>query len=311
MSEFKGLVSISIPFYNAERFISETIESVLAQTNAQWELLLVDDGSTDRSSEIAHDFVLRWPEKIRYREHPGHRNRGVNASRNLGAKCSQGEYLAFLDSDDIWLPDKLERQVASMDAHPEAGIVFGPTKYWYSWDPDRSDRQEDRVPPLAPGGRLYFPPTLLARSYPLGEYGAPCPSSFLLRRSAFEHIGGFDERFNPETYQLYEDIAFLTKVYLNLPVFVSELCLDNNRCSQFSMTHGLAGSSHEESARRYYFNWLQQYLRSRSVADPEIWKAVRRQAWFYRIPLPAMITKLLRRIDGKLSRVRSRSIEVT
>jgi glycosyltransferase involved in cell wall biosynthesis len=309
MPEIKGLVSISIPFYNAERFISETIESVLAQTYAQWELLLVDDGSMDRSSEIARSFAMRQPEKIRYLEHAGHRNCGVNGSRNLGAKGSQGEYLAFLDSDDIWLPDKLDRQVASMNAHPEAGIVFGPSKYWHSWDPDSSGLREDRVPPLAPGGQLYLPPTLLARSYPLGEYGAPCPSSFLLRSSAFDLIGGFDECFNPETYQQYEDIAFLTKVYLNLPVFVSDLCLDNYRCSQFSMSHRLAGSSHEESARRYYFNWLQRYLGICNVADPDIWEAVRRQAWFYRFPLPAMITKLLRRIDGKLSRVRSRSID--
>ena len=85
MEEIKGLVSVTIPFYNAQRFLRETVESVLAQTYADWELLLVDDGSTDGSSGIAQSFAATFPGKIFYLEHPGHRNLGVNAARNLGA----------------------------------------------------------------------------------------------------------------------------------------------------------------------------------------------------------------------------------
>ena len=92
------------------------------------------------------------------------------------------------------------------------------------------------MPALAPGEVLYNPPALLPCSHPFGGYGAPCPCSFLLRRWAFEQIGGFDERFNPSSFQLYEDVAFLSKAYLHLPIFVSGACLDKNRCNRFSMT---------------------------------------------------------------------------
>jgi glycosyltransferase involved in cell wall biosynthesis len=77
------LVSIILPFLNAEKFIQETIESVLAQTYKTWELLLVDDSSTDASTNIAHRIAQQYPQKVRYLEHPGHQNRGLSTSRNL------------------------------------------------------------------------------------------------------------------------------------------------------------------------------------------------------------------------------------
>ena len=85
MNEVKGLVSVTIPFHNAERFLTETIESVLAQTYTSWELLLVDDGSTDSSAEIAYRYETQYPGRIRGLEHPDHRNCGLTRSRNLGA----------------------------------------------------------------------------------------------------------------------------------------------------------------------------------------------------------------------------------
>src|SRR3974390_1092217 len=103
MRETDDLVSISIPFYNSEDFLSEAIESVLAQTYSHWELFLVDDGSTDRSKDIAHSYAARFPEKITYLEHPNHRNCGLTCSRNLGVRNARGAFLAFLDSDDVWL----------------------------------------------------------------------------------------------------------------------------------------------------------------------------------------------------------------
>src|SRR5215211_6343875 len=107
----KPLVSVVIPFLNAERFIQEAIESVFAQTYDNWELLLVDDGSNDGSTRIALEYAERNSGRVRYLQHPGHRNRGVSASRNLGISSARGEYIAFLDADDVWLPHKLEQQV--------------------------------------------------------------------------------------------------------------------------------------------------------------------------------------------------------
>src|ERR1700691_5509608 len=99
MDEVKGLVSVTIPFHNSEGFLCESIESVLAQTYVHWELFLVDDGSSDRSTRIANDYAARSPERVHYLQHPEHSNCGVTRTRNLGALHSRGEYLAFLDSD--------------------------------------------------------------------------------------------------------------------------------------------------------------------------------------------------------------------
>src|SRR5579863_2690258 len=116
MREADGLVSITIPFYNSERFLSEAIESVLSQTYTDWELFLVDDGSTDGSTKIAKGYEARFSDKIHHLEHENHRNRGLTSTRNLGARNSRGKFLAFLDSDDVWLPGKLQAQAAAMNA---------------------------------------------------------------------------------------------------------------------------------------------------------------------------------------------------
>src|SRR5919109_4752706 len=92
------LVSIIIPFLNAEKFIQEAIESVFAQTYDNWELFMVDDGSTDASTEIARGYAQQNPEKVRYLEHLGHQNRGISASRNLGLSHAKGQYVAMLDA---------------------------------------------------------------------------------------------------------------------------------------------------------------------------------------------------------------------
>src|SRR5262249_6096994 len=99
------LVSVVTPFWNARSFIAEAIESVLAQEFQSWELLLVDDGATDGSTDIARDYAGRFPEKIRYLEHEGHANRGSSCARNLGIRDAKGAYIAFLDADDVWTPD--------------------------------------------------------------------------------------------------------------------------------------------------------------------------------------------------------------
>src|SRR5918997_1425231 len=117
------LVSTILPFLNAEKFIEEAIESVFAQTYDDWELLLIDDGSTDGSTRIALQYAERHRGRVRYLEHPEHQNRGVSASRNLGISHARGEYVAFLDADDVWLEHKLEQQVAILSSHPEAGMV--------------------------------------------------------------------------------------------------------------------------------------------------------------------------------------------
>ena len=122
------LVSVIIIFLNEQRFLSEAIESVLEQTCSNWELLLVDDGSTDASTGIARRYSECDAQRVRYLEHPSHTNRGMSASRNLGIQEARGEYVALLDADDVWLQDKLARQLEIMEQRPEAAMVYGATE---------------------------------------------------------------------------------------------------------------------------------------------------------------------------------------
>jgi glycosyltransferase involved in cell wall biosynthesis len=306
MTEIKGLVSISIPFYNSERFFAEAIDSVLAQTYADWELFLVDDGSSDTTPEIARSYSARFPAKIFCLQHAGHANRGAAATRNLGAGHSRGEFLAFLDSDDVWSAEKLEENVAAMNANPEAGLLFGRSEFWYDWDPNVSGRGKNSIPQLAPAGKVYQPPSLLVDSYPLGSYGSPCPSSFFIRRKAFDLVGGFEECFNPTARELYEDVAFLAKCYVNVPVYVGPHCLDKYRCHPFSITEKVASSHAGEAERRYYFTWLKRYLRRSKIVEPEIGRAVHKESWFYSVPIPDSAVSLIRRIQNKLTRMMRR-----
>src|SRR4051812_19789675 len=127
------LVSVITPFYEAAPFIEHAIASVGGQTYSNWELILVDDGSGDGGSEIARAATNSVAD-IHYLEHPGHAHRGVSASRNAGAAVARGDLIALLDADDLFLPTKLERQVAALQAHPAAGMVIANTLFWHSPD---------------------------------------------------------------------------------------------------------------------------------------------------------------------------------
>jgi glycosyltransferase involved in cell wall biosynthesis len=111
-------VTVIIPAYGVERYIAATIRSVLAQTYCNFELLIVDDGSTDRSLEICRQFTDR---RIRILRQP---NRGPAAARNLGIRQAVGAYIALLDGDDLWAPEKLEKHVAHLENNPEIGVSF-------------------------------------------------------------------------------------------------------------------------------------------------------------------------------------------
>ncbi|MBI3999274.1 MAG: glycosyltransferase [Candidatus Omnitrophica bacterium] len=116
------LVSVIIPTYNREHLLVDAVESVLSQTFKDYELIVVDDGSTDGTEEI---IKRKYDGKIRYFKQE---NQGISGARNRGIREAKGEYIAFLDSDDLWLPEKLEKQVAFLDSHPEVGLIC--TKLW-------------------------------------------------------------------------------------------------------------------------------------------------------------------------------------
>ncbi|MCF6158759.1 MAG: glycosyltransferase [wastewater metagenome] len=279
------LISIIMGFLNAGKFIRESIESVFAQTYHNWELLLIDDGSTDTSTKIARQYAKQNPAKVYYLEHNAHQNRGVCASRNLGIRNAKGEFIAILDADDVWLPHKLERQVSILHSQYEAGMVYGAAQYWRSWTGDPEDIQQDFIPESGvQPNTLIKPPALLTRLYPLGSGSAPCPSDLMLRRKVVEDIGGFEESFHGMC-QLYEDQAFLAKVYLKEPVFVSNECWSKYRLHPDSCDSVVMKAGQYHSVRKYFLNWLAEYLSNQQIRDVHVWKSLHKALRPYRHPI--------------------------
>ena len=111
------LVSVITPCYNVAPFIAETIRSVIVQTYPHWELILIDDGSTDNIAEVVQPFLEDKRIQFHVQE-----NQGVSATRNNGVALTKGDFVAFLDGDDVWLPEKLRRQLEVFQKHPDAGV---------------------------------------------------------------------------------------------------------------------------------------------------------------------------------------------
>jgi len=282
----RQLVSAITIFLNAEKFIEEAIESVFAQTHDNWGLLLVDDGSTDGSTEIAQRYAKRFPEKVRYLEHEGHQNRGMSATRNLGIRHAKGEYIAFLDADDVWLPQKLEQQVAILDAQSEAVMLYGRTRIWFSWTGNPEDIQRDYMTKLGvQPNTLVQPPTLLALFLRDENTYYPCTSSVLIRREVFEEIGRFKEDFRGG----YEDMVFHSKVFLKAPIFVASECWDLYRQhpdSYWAVARKTGQHHLYEPNPQYqaFLNWLTEHLSEQGVKDTKLWKALQKELWPYHHP---------------------------
>lgn len=296
----KPLISGVIIFLNGEKFILDAIASVLAQTYNNWELLLVDDGSTDNSSAIARSYADKYPE-IRYLEHPNHQNRGMSASRNLGIRNAKGDYIAFLDADDIWLPQKLEKQIAILQSHPQAGMVYGATQMWYSWTGNPEDLRRDRYRQLGvKPDTLIQPPTLLPiflRTQ--GESPATC--GVLIKREVIEAVGGLEESFRA----MYEDQAFFAKICLKYPVFIESGCWDKYRqhpdsTCNVALQTGEYHITDMSPSYANYLNWLEGYLIKEKLVNTEVWQALQNVLFSVRHPLIYRIYRRIKRIIQKM-----------
>lgn len=300
------LVSVVTTFLNAERFIEETIESVISQTYARWELMLVDDGSSDASTAIALSYAANYPEQIAYLAHEGHCNRGAPASRNLGIQSSKGKYVAFLDADDVWMPHKLARQVAIMESEPRAGMVYGVTHYWHSWTGTADDAARDYVGELGvPADRLFDPPELFRLAYPFGQATTAPPSNFFVRREALESVGNFEENFKG-IYQLYDDQSLLIKMFLTWPIFASSEQWYKYRVHPESCMADAASGGHYDAVRAFFLKWFQSWLMQRKIDDPEIWRALREAVRASRIQLRTAggsVARVLRAEDSERVRI--------
>lgn len=273
------LVSIVLIFLNEGRFIEEAIDSVLTQTYTAWELFLVDDGSTDESSVIAQNYAQRWPGKIYYLEHPNHANRGMSASRNLGIHHARGKYVAFLDADDVWLPQKLEQQVALLETHLEAAFVCGRAQWWFSWTGKEEDRDRDFIQPLdLPLNTIVKPPTVFL-SFLQNEEASLC--DLMVRRESLNQVGGYEESFKG----LYEDQAFHTKLCLTYPVFIASDCWYRYRQHPNSCCYVTDSIGQWSAARLTFLNWIEQYIAQQGLKNPTLLKTLRQEIFPFRHPL--------------------------
>ena len=160
-------ISCIVPVYNGARFVAEALDSILAQTLRPNEIIVVDDGSTDATAEI----VNRYAQYVTYLRQT---NSGPASARNRGIEIATGDFFAFLDADDLWHADKLERQLAALNANPAAGICITYLQnFWVDELAVERDRMRDH--PFA---------------RPLVGYVCQC---LLARRSVFDAVGAFNE----------------------------------------------------------------------------------------------------------------------
>ena len=287
-------VSVITCFYNAGEHLAGAVASVEAQGHSRWELLLVDDGSTDVSSDIAMGAATRDPHRIRYLDHPGHANLGKSSSRNAGLRAARGDYVVFLDADDVMLPSKLAHQAAILDADSDAAAVYGRTLYWD--DPVASAPTRERLSRLSVAwDRAHEPPGLLVRFLERPST-VPCLCAVMVRREALLWTGGFEESFG----DLYEDQTLLAKLALHCRIRVDPAVGERYRQHEASSSRAAVrdGSYHPwrpNAARRAYLKWLESYLAGldtppdRRLADA-LARAVRpyRHPAVYRVLTPTL-----------------------
>jgi glycosyltransferase involved in cell wall biosynthesis len=215
-------VSVLVPAYNAARYLPAAIDSVVCQTYADWELILVDDGSTDETRSVVHSYVATLGMKLRYVYQS---NRGLPAARNTGIREAQGEFIAILDADDVWLPTRLARGVAVMDSSPCVGLVHSRVA--------RINVDGDIV------GYLGFLRKYQAGKIAVGIYtrraNVLCPT-VLFRKQCLDVVGLFDETMRATEdrdlwFRIAEryEIAYIDEILAHSRVTPGSMSSDPNR----------------------------------------------------------------------------------
>ena len=185
-------VSIIIPTYNQSQYLEEAVESVLNQTYKNIEIIIVDDGSTDNTPEVIKSF----DNKIIYIQQ---KNKGASGARNTGIKKANGQYIAFLDSDDLWLKNKLEKQIKFIQNNPEIGLLG--TGCYQMIDINKMIYKK------------IFPAKNEILQKDLIKYNPFIQSSVMIKKDVFNSIGLYDEKFKEsEDYDLWLRIAQKYKV---------------------------------------------------------------------------------------------------
>ena len=243
-----------------------------------WELLLVDDGSTDRSTDIALRYAENWDGKIKYLEHENHQNRGMSATRNLGIKYAKGEYIGFLDADDVWLPEKLAAQVTIFNKYPQCEMVYGRTQIWHSWTGNPEDQKKDYFFPLGVVPNTIIAPPKITLLILENKVQTPTTCNVLIKKSVLEKAGLFVENFKG----MFEDAAFFCKASLFVFTYVSDSIWAKYRQHNESCSAIAAKANTDEKARYDFLKWFKRFLDVRKIYSAKIRFFVLREMFAHR-----------------------------
>jgi len=203
-------VSFLMPVYDGEAFVADAIESVREQTADCWELVVIDDGSTDDSADVVESFLP--DDRIRFF---GQENRGVTATTNRAMRLADGEFLAVHPQDDVSVPDRLERQLAVFEDHPDVGMVYSPATFvdfegeafneWGGWHGEGRVPGEELFRELYVGGMCLASPSVLFRSHPGIDEEEPWGDPALTVVSDWEHWMHAAQHY--DAYELEEPVV--------------------------------------------------------------------------------------------------------
>jgi glycosyltransferase involved in cell wall biosynthesis len=268
-------VDVIIPAFNAARYLPSAIESVISQTFDDWQILVVDDGSTDNTEEVVAPFLARLGPRIRYIKQD---NRGVSVARNTAILASTAEFIALLDADDVWLPCRLSESLKVLAERPQAGLAYGLIG---TIDP------EDRLGSLWAGNPAHaeghIAPYIYMRAVEL-----PSPT-ITLRRKCIDEVGAFDESLRvTEDRDLWlrialrYEVAFVPTILALYRVSPSSLSTDPNRMLQAQLKfirkhYGAAGCGlrSRQAAMARCYRQQADNLKMRGRASAALWSSLR------------------------------------
>ena len=254
-------VSVIIPTYNRAHLISQALESVFAQTFRDYEVIVVDDGSTDDT----HGVLEPYRHRIHY---VWQENYGISAARNKGILLSRGDYVAFLDSDDTWYPDKLKQQVAYLERHPHVSVVYGQIL---------ADLGEGS------NGKKVLPRKVVRTFQDLVRESNTIPTSVtMVRRKCFETVG----LFNP-SFPVAEDFELWLRIARHFRIEYLEGIVGEYKVHASNTTHNV------EKVYRGYLKVFEKILSAygKELEDPELVKLIKNRVSMFRYLLGTQLLK--------------------
>lgn len=251
-------VSIITPLYNGSKTLSETYESVISQDFTDWEWIFFDDGSSDNTSSIAKKYAGQHPGKIFYYEHEKNKNFGTAYTRNRAVEIAKGEFISFIDQDDIWYTDRLRHQIEILKAQINCAMIWSPALYWYE---DRTFEQPVliRNEKIKPG---IYKKGELVELYLNDLRSTPLPSASIIRKVFFDKVDGFEESVKGS-----EDVVLWIKVNDKFDVYFDDKIIVKYRKHFDSTLRQATKSGKMNLWNLVFYRWVLDFLKRSNYND--------------------------------------------